>query len=200
MGPESDEQLAQQAGQGDQRAFAELVKRYTRSVYRLALRLSANASDAEEILQDTFVQLHRKLESFRGDAKFSTWLHRVAVNASLMHLRGRSRSPSQELPEELPGFDASGTLLRLDVDYGLAGRVDELVDQRRLLTAVLAALQELPDLYRVPFVLRDLEGLTTIEAAELLGIEPELVRQRVHRTRLALRSRLLRLTELEPWS
>jgi RNA polymerase sigma-70 factor (ECF subfamily) len=178
--------------------FPELVREHSRAIFRVALRLTGNASDAEEVLQETFLQLHRKLPTFRGEAKLSTWIHRIAVNAGLMHLRTRKRRAAEvSLEEHLPRFDDTGTLARLDVDYSVAARADELLERRQLAAAALDAVAELPDAYRVPFVLRDLEGLDTDETAALLGIDAALVRQRLHRARLALRARLTELVGAE---
>jgi RNA polymerase sigma-70 factor (ECF subfamily) len=181
---------------GAHEAFTELVRDYSKRLYRVALRLSGNPSDAEEILQDTFVQLHRKLEGFRGESKLSTWLYRIAVNAALMHRP--KRAPERALEERLPRFDASGTWERLDVDYSRPARADELLEKRQLAAAALTALDELPDLYRVPFVLRDLEGLETDEVASLLDLDVVLVRQRLHRARVFLRAHLEKLIGGEP--
>src|SRR5262249_7954550 len=93
----------------------------------------------------------------------------------------------------LPRFDATGTLARLDLDYSVAARADTLVEQRQLAQAALAAVAELPELYRAPFVLRDLEGLDSEETAALLGVDAALVRQRLHRARLMLRRKLNQL-------
>src|SRR5689334_23392041 len=108
----------------DEREFAELVRSHSRAVYRVALRLTANPSDAEEVLQDTFLQVHRHLDEFRGEAQLSTWIHRIAVNAALMHLRARRRRVEAERPlaELLPRFDDTGILARLDCDYSTAAR------------------------------------------------------------------------------
>jgi RNA polymerase sigma-70 factor (ECF subfamily) len=179
---------------GDRQAFAELVRGYSKRLYRVALRLSGNPSDAEEILQETFMQLHRKLEGFRGEAKLSTWLYRIVVNAALM----QRRKQPPELEVRLPSFDAGGTWERLDVDYSRPARADELLEKRQLAAAALSALDELPDLYRLPFVLRDLEGLDTEEVASLLDIDVVLVRQRLHRARIALRAHLEKLIGGEP--
>jgi RNA polymerase sigma-70 factor (ECF subfamily) len=167
-------------------------------VYRVALRMSGNHSDAEEILQDTFVQVHRKLGQFRGAAKFTTWLYSIAVNASLMHLRSRQgRALEYPLEKYLPHFDETGTYARLDVDYSCAARSDEVVEKRELARAALQFVSELPESYRVPFILRELEELDSEEIAAILGMEVAAVRQRVHRARLMLRSRLNQLIGAE---
>lgn len=193
----SDDDVLEELRAGSNRAFAELVRRHSPWVYRLALRLSANASDAEEILQEAFLRMHHKLDDFKRESKLSTWLHRITINAALMHARKHRRHAEGRLSEGLPGFDETGTLARLDIDYSLAARADELIEKRQLAQAVLSALDELPEEYRMPFVLRDLEELSTEETAVILGLSSELVRQRLHRARLMLRKHLSQLIGAE---
>jgi len=186
----SDGELVALVVSGDGPAFSELFKRHSYVAFRLAMRLCGNANDAEEILQDSFLQVHRKLDSYRGDAKFSTWLYRVVVNTALMHLRERRRHVADRLDEILPRFDERNVLARLDVDYARPARADELLEARQLAAEALKVLDDLPESFRAVFVLRDLEGLDTGEAADVLGIQDELVRQRLHRARLMVRARL----------
>ena len=194
----NDEALAGQAIAGDARALETLVTRYQDRVYRLARRLSGSDSDAEDILQETFLQLFRRLETFRGDAKFSTWLFRVTMNAALMHRRAHARHPTEPLDDYLPGFDDEGAHRRLDVDHSLAARADEILDRSALAKNALDAVQRLPEIYRAAFVLRDLEELTTAEVAEVLGVDAAAVRQRIHRARLLLRGYLSHLVGVAP--
>ena len=175
-----------------------LIRRHSGAIYRLALRLTANAADAEEVLQDVCLQLVRSLDSFRGDAQLTTWLHRVTVNAALMHLRKQARHAAERLDEMLPAFDATGRLARIDIDYDVAARADELLARHELAQIALDALAALPPAYRLPFVLRDLEGVEPSAAAELLGLEPATLRQRVHRARLMLRAHLAQALGGEP--
>jgi len=104
----SDETLASRAAAGDDHAFETIVRRYQARVYRLAGRLTSE-TDAPDVLQDTFLQVHRHLPSFRGDSRFSTWLYRIATNAGLMHRRARARRPAEPLDAFLPTFDAAGS-------------------------------------------------------------------------------------------
>ena len=190
---EPDEALVRRALAGDGSAFEALVTRHQERVYRLLCRLLRDASDAQDTLQETFLQVYRKLSSFRGESKFSTWLYRVATNTALGSLRQRSRHPTESLETYLPRYDEQGRHERLDIDHSIAARADELLDRRRLTEHALAALERLPEAYRAVFVLRDLEELTTAEAAEVLGVNPTLLRQRLHRARLMLRGYLAHL-------
>jgi len=172
----SDDELVRRAQRGAPRAFEELVARHRRHVYQLALRVTANPHDAEEIVQDTLILMHRGLASFRGEAKFSTWLYSVTRNAALMHLRHwRKIDPARE--DEEPVED--------EVDQG-----EEWLARRQLARTALDELSALPDEYRVPFVLRDVEGLSSRETAAAVGINVNLVRQRVFRARRMLRGKL----------
>jgi len=186
----SDEELAALAQGGDDDAFGELVNRHQERVYRLGLRLTGSTADAEDVLQDTFLQVHKNLDKFRGDSRFTTWLYRVTTNTALMLLRARKRRRTDSLEEHLPSFEASGRLEVLDGDYGLAARADQLLERRQLGEEIADALARLDDGYRTVFVLRDLEDLSTEETAEALGLTPGAVRQRLHRARLMLRGYL----------
>ena len=189
----SDEALAARAAAGDEDAFEELVTRYQARVYRLACRLIGNDVDAFDVLQETFLQVYRHLASFRGEARFSTWLYRIATNAALMHLRTRRRHPAESLDAYSPQFEPDGRLRRTPAELQVAARADELLDRRLLAEKAAAALARLAEPYRLAFVLRDLEEMPTAEVGEVLGLEPAAVRQRVHRARLMLREYLSEL-------
>jgi RNA polymerase sigma-70 factor (ECF subfamily) len=193
----SDDELVARAGAGDEPAFEALVLRYQGRVYRLARRLTEDDGDAQDALQETFLQVHRKLGSFRGESRFSTWLYRVATNAALMQRRARARRPAEPLDAYAPRFDANGEHAATPEQLLAARSVDERLDRKRLAEKALDGLARLPDLYREAFVLRDLEELETAEVALILGLEPATVRQRVHRARLLLRGYLGALAGLE---
>jgi RNA polymerase sigma-70 factor (ECF subfamily) len=185
----SDEILAARAGAGDESAFAMLVERYQQRVYRLACRLTSE-TDAPDILQETFLQAFRHVASFRGDARFGTWLYRIATNASLMQRRTRARRPAEPLDAFLPRFDRDGRHASTPEELMVAGgaaALDRALDRATLAAKAREGLTRLPDHYRDAFVLRDLEDMPTADVAEVLGIEPAAVRQRVHRARLMLR-------------
>jgi RNA polymerase sigma-70 factor (ECF subfamily) len=185
-----DEALAARAATGDIPAFESLVARYESRVYRLAFRLTGSEADAMDALQDTFLQVYRHLGSFRGESRFGTWLYRIATNAALMHNRARARQSAESLEVFLPRFDEAGVHLGTPAELQSAATVDEVVDRRLLAEKARAAIERLPELYRVAFVLRDLEEIPTADVAAVLGIEPAAVRQRVHRARLMLRGYL----------
>ena len=186
----TDEQAVELARAGDEASFEFLVKRYQKKVYGLGLRFLGNSKDAEEILQETFLQVSQKMDTFRGEAKFSTWLYRIATNQALMRLRANQRHAMESLEEFLPLYNKEGRLARLDLDYGRAARADELLESHELAQKALEAIGKLPEAYRAPLVLRDLEELSTEETAKILNLEPNLVRTRLHRARLMLRGYL----------
>ncbi|HSA58842.1 MAG TPA: sigma-70 family RNA polymerase sigma factor [bacterium] len=189
----TDEALVERARSGDDASFDLLVRRYQQKVYGLALRLVGDPREAEEVLQETFLQVFRKLETYRGDARFWTWLYRIGSNVALMRLRSKKREPSRSLEEYLPRFNEEGRLERLDLDYGRVARADELLERKELAQKALEAIQRLPEAYRAPLVLRDLDELSTMETAKMLDLEPGVVRTRLHRARLMLRGYLGRL-------
>src|SRR5690242_19490019 len=162
-----DETLATHAARGDGHAFEHLVSRYDAKVFRLACRLTGE-TEAPDVLQDTFLQVYRHLSSFRGESRFSTWLYRIATNAALMHRRARGRRPSESLEQYLPRFDASGMHRSTPPELLLPARADELIDRQTLAERARSVLAQLPDKYRDPFVLRDLEDMPTAEVAEVL--------------------------------
>jgi RNA polymerase sigma-70 factor (ECF subfamily) len=168
------------------RSFVAIVARYQDPIYRLAIRMSRNESDAEEISQETFLLAHRGIASFRGESRFATWLYRIAINQVLMRRRGALRRPlmllGETTPEDRAGLEASTA----DAEGG----ADCLVERMRLAQRVRAALAQLDEAQRAAVVLRDLEGLSAEEAAQILGVSPDVVRQRAHRGRLRLREQL----------
>jgi RNA polymerase sigma-70 factor (ECF subfamily) len=183
--PMSDEALAMRARDGSRSAFAALVARYQDRIYRLAMRMSRNPSDAEEITQDAFLQAHRGIGSFHGEARFGTWLYRIAVNQALMLRRSAKRRPTQSLEALCPDAGDVGI-----TPHAAAEGADDLLHRKDLAQRAYGALSRLDEAHRVAVVLRDLEGLSADEAADVLGISPDAVRQRAHRARLKLREEL----------
>lgn len=198
-GPEpSDEALAARAAAGDSFAFESLVTRHEARAYRLAYRLVGADGDAQDALQEAFLQVFRRLGSFRGEARFSTWLFRIVTNAALMQRRSRSRRPTEPLEGYLPRFDADGRHAATPAEIAAASQVEERLDRRALAERAMAGIDRLPESHRAAFVLRDLEELPTAEVAAVLGLEPAAVRQRVHRARLMLRGYLGELAGGKP--
>lgn len=188
--PESDEDLVARARAGDGPAFATLVRRHSASAFRLALRLTGSEADAEEAVQEAFLQAHRGLPGFRGEARVSTWLYRIVTNAALMQARRRPRR-TESLEAYLPSFGPDDLHAHLDASQPIPGLPDEDAARAELRDKALDVLAALPEGQRAAFVLRDLEGLSSDEVGEVLGVDAAAVRQRVHRARLVLRGALL---------
>ena len=158
----TDRALAQLASEGDSTAFRELVARYENRVYRLALKMLRNEQDAEDVLQETFISAYRHLDSFRGEAEFSTWVYRIATNASLMKLR--SRRPAQPLDRaDEDAVDES--LPRELIDWSATPEDMLLASEMRV--QMDAALATVSEALRAVFVLRDIEGLSVEETAKV---------------------------------
>jgi RNA polymerase sigma-70 factor, ECF subfamily len=179
----SDFALAQIAATGNISAFELLYERYHRRTYSLCLRMTNSQTEAEDLTQEVFIQLFRKIGSFRGDSAFSTWLHRLTVNQVLMHFRRRSvknekTSESGEMPEQT----VSGTE---------NPRKMPVLDRIALKNAVA----QLPNGYRNVFVLHDVEGYEHEEVARLLGISVGTSKSQLHKARLKLRGLLIKQNE-----
>jgi RNA polymerase sigma-70 factor, ECF subfamily len=184
----SDEELVARARDRDLGAFETLVERHEERLYRVAMRLLRNENDAQEVLQDALVSAWQNLGSFAGRSQFGSWVYRVTVNAALMLLRTRRRRPTVSVEEMTPtALDAAVSQSQLGSTSDWSKRPDEQLQSGELKQHVEAALDTLPEILRLVFVLRDVEGLSTEETADVLGISIPNVKTRLHRARLALR-------------
>jgi RNA polymerase sigma-70 factor (ECF subfamily) len=173
---------------GEDTCFEELVRANGGRMLAVARRILRCEEDAHDAVQDAFLQAFRALDRFEGQARLSTWLHRIVVNVSLMRLRHRKRHPEQSIEDLLPTFDETGH--RVDPGPAWSDDARERLEQAELRKVVRDAIDRLPDNHRTVLVLRDIEGLTTEEAALALGIRPEAAKMRLHRARQALRTLL----------
>jgi RNA polymerase sigma-70 factor (ECF subfamily) len=174
------------AGEGP--AFEELVSSHGGRMLAVARRILRSEDEARDALQEAFIQAFRHLAGFEGQAKLSTWLHRVVVNAALMRLRSRKSRPEESIEPLLPTFFDHGHATVRFIDWtDDPERQATRAEVRRL---VRAAIDRLPESYRTVLVLRDLEELDTAEVATMLGITPNAVKIRLHRARQALRELL----------
>jgi RNA polymerase sigma-70 factor (ECF subfamily) len=166
---------------GDHLSFARLYSLHKKRVYSLCMRMVGNAAEAEDLTQETFLQLHRKISTFRGDSAFSTWLHRLAINVVLMHLRkkGLSMISMDEAMDPAPEKTSRGFGAR---DLRLSGSVDRLALER--------AVSNLPAGYRLAFVLHDVEGYDHQEIASMLDCSTGNIKSQLHKARLKLRDAL----------
>jgi RNA polymerase sigma-70 factor (ECF subfamily) len=175
---------------GDMRAFSELVRRYEQTVYRYAFKLCRDREKAEETFQDTFINVYRKLGSFDGRSRFSTWLYTIVTNNCLMRHRRRK---IREIEESLEALESPETSADGTFTHEIA-RWDEtpadLVLNRELRTEIEKAIGKLPSEYRIVFTLRDMEGKSTEETARIVGISKEAAKSRLRRARAFLRDQL----------
>jgi len=167
---------------GDHIAFAYLYSLHKRRIYSLCLRMVGNAAEAEDLTQEAFLQLHRKISTFRGDSAFSTWLHRLAINVVLMHLRKKGL-PQVSLDEAMEPVHDDGPGRSFGAaDLSLSGSIDRLALER--------AVADLPAGYRLIFVLHDVEGYEHNEIAGMLECSIGNSKSQLHKARLKLREAL----------
>jgi RNA polymerase sigma-70 factor (ECF subfamily) len=169
---------------GDADAFEELVRVQGPRLLAVARRILANEEDARDAVQSAFLSAFRGLGSFAGEALLSTWLHRIVVNMSLMRLRTRRRRPEASIEELLPRFLEDGH--HADPDWGWSVSAEDLLTEKETRTRVRAAIARLPASYRTVLMLRDIEELSTADAARALGVSENAVKLRLHRARQAL--------------
>ena len=170
-------------------AAERLVATYGDRAYRLARGITGNAQDAEEVVQDVFWTVVLKVDTFRGESAFGSWLYRIVANAAYQKVRGRqSRRAELSLDEVLPLFDERGRHVAPMGDW--SARVEDHAVQTELRMALTSAIGKLPADYRTPLLLRDVEGLSHLQIAEVLCLEVAAVKSRVHRARLFLRKQL----------
>jgi RNA polymerase sigma-70 factor (ECF subfamily) len=185
----SDAQLIARAQRGDEDAFAALFEAHKRRVYSLCLRMTGNTAEAEDLTQEAFLQLYRKISTFRGESAFSTWLHRLAVNVVLMHLRKKGL---QQISLDEVDTSQDEPVKR---DYGsddrrLTGSVDRIGLQN--------AIADLPPGYRTVFVLHDVEGYEHNEIAEIMNCSVGNSKSQLHKARMKLRERLHQYRDAKP--
>ena len=170
-------------------AVEQLLETFGERVYRLALRISRSVQDAEEIAQDALWTAVRKIETFKGEAAFSSWLFRITANAAYQKLRARHGQEAEVRWDAfLPQFDEDGRYLEPIEDWPLSA--GEKVVQGELREKLQEAIEALPVDYRTTYLLHDVEGLSNPEIAEILGISLPAVKSRIHRSRLFLRQKL----------
>jgi RNA polymerase sigma-70 factor, ECF subfamily len=181
-----DTALVHACKQGDAVAFEELVRRYDRRLLSVAQHVTHNREDAEDAVQEAFVKVFRKLSQFQENSKFSTWLIRITINESLMKLRKQRSTREVSINEDSQSDQDMGPFELAD----WAPNPEELYRESELRNMLRNTLQELQPALRVVFVLRDIEGLSTQETAEVLELTPVAVKARLWRARLQLRERL----------
>jgi RNA polymerase sigma-70 factor (ECF subfamily) len=180
--------LVAQLRAGDQAAFEQVVRAYGGRLLAVARRIVGSEEDARDVVQDAFMNAFKSLDRFEGNAKLSTWLHRIAVNAALMRLRTRKRKPEQSIETMLPSFLDDGH--HEERFQSWEEPVDKVMERAEARELVRQQIDALPDSYRTVLVLRDIEGLDTEETANVLGLSVNATKIRLHRARQALRTLL----------
>jgi RNA polymerase sigma-70 factor (ECF subfamily) len=177
-----------QARLGDATAFSELLRRYEGKIFRLALHITQNREDAEDVLQETFLKAYEHLDQFQGQSKFYTWIVRIAVNQALMKLRKRKSDRSVSLDDTI---DTGEDTVAREI-AGWDENPEQQYSREELSRILDGAVDDLAPIYRAVFVLRDVDELSTEETAEALGLSVPAVKSRLLRARLQLRDKLTR--------
>ena len=192
MDRREDRQLIARLRARDETAVHELAERYGSRIFQLALRHMKNREDAEEVTQDVLMKVYRKVGAFRGDAALSSWIYRITFNTAMSRLRNTrlARAAEQERDRAMAAEAAldQPRTPRQTADWSQIP--DELMLRTQLRHAVTQAVRELPEIYRAPVMLRDIEGLSTEEASSRLKLKDQTLKSRLHRGRLMLRERL----------
>jgi RNA polymerase sigma-70 factor (ECF subfamily) len=178
-----DEELVARATAGDLDSFNQLVARWERPIYALAYRTLGREEDARDVAQEAFMRAYRGLKGFKGEAKFSSWLYRIALNLCRDWIRRRRRTPTVEMPE---GVD----LIEMAAEQGPVESIETLVGRREMSRAVAHAMARLPDEQRTAIVLKEYHGLTFQEIADLQGCPLSTVKTRLYQGLTVLRRQL----------
>lgn len=184
---DKDAPLIERIIAGDQAAFTELVRRYEGKVYQLALRLTGNQMDANDIIQEVFLSVYQKLHTFRGQAAFSSWLYRITANASFAKLNQRKRAAVVSIDDVMPvveGQSPGGAFSEW------SQKPDTILFNKEARAALEKAINDLPEEFRTVVILRDVENQSNQDVAEILNLSVAAVKSRLHRARLALRRTL----------
>jgi RNA polymerase sigma-70 factor, ECF subfamily len=175
---------------GDASAVAALSSAYGARIHQLAFRYVKNWEDAEEVTQDVLLKVFRKIDAFRGDAALSSWIYRITFNTAMSRLRtGRAnRAVEQQQRQEATADELAGMAPQDPADW--SSLADDHVLRREMRERLIEALTTLPEVYRIPVLLRDIQGMSTEEASKVLRVKPQTLKSRLHRGRLILRQAL----------
>jgi RNA polymerase sigma-70 factor, ECF subfamily len=186
---DQERQLIGRMQGGDGGAVAELASTYGPRIHQLALRYVKNWEDAEEVTQDVLLKVYRKIDAFRGDAALSSWIYRITFNTAMSRLRSARASRMTEVQaQENVSIEQPDRQANEPADW--SALADDQVLRGQMRERLIASLGELPVVYRVPVILRDIQGLSTEEASAVLRVKPQTLKSRLHRGRLMLRQHL----------
>jgi RNA polymerase sigma-70 factor (ECF subfamily) len=185
----SEQDLIGRMQAGDTAAVGELASTYGPRIQQLAFRYVKNWEDAEEVTQDVLMKVHRKIDAFRGDAALSSWIYRITFNTAMSRLRtAKSARAAERQKADTSQSDEQGRLVKEPADW--SSLADDHVLRGEMRQSLIEALRHLPTVYRVPVILRDIQGLSTEEASAVLHVKPQTLKSRLHRGRLILRKHL----------
>lgn len=170
---------------GRDEAFETLVRDHSGRMLSVCRRILRSEEEAKDAVQEAFISAFRAIQSFEGTSQLGTWLHRIAVNASLMRLRSKKRRPEESIEDLLPGFKEDGHAAIDPADWSPSAL--QMVESRETREFVRGCIDRLPEMYRTVLLLRDIEELDTAEAARVLGVSEGVIKVRLHRARHALR-------------
>jgi RNA polymerase sigma-70 factor, ECF subfamily len=185
-----DEDLLDRLRRGTPGAVDDLLRQYQGKIFNLAMSILKNESDAEEAAQDVFMTVIRKVDTFKGNSAFYSWMYRICVNTCLMRLRGKRRNDTVAIEEFMPVFTEDGMHASPMDDW--SKEVERKALNEELGDMIRKFTEQLSEKYRVVFVLSDIEGLSNEETARILGMTVPAVKSRLHRARLYLREQLSR--------
>jgi len=190
MRDSKDQLLLARLQAGDETALRDLAEAYGSKIYQLAFRYLRNKEDAEEVTQDVLYKVYRKVGAFRGDAALSSWIYRITFNAAMSRLRTAKyqRTQNDELSMTVTDGDETVSTRHEVADW--SDLADEKVFRSQLRRRVFSAILALPAIYRAPVMLRDIQGMSTEEASEILRVKDQTLKSRLHRGRLILRKQL----------
>jgi RNA polymerase sigma-70 factor (ECF subfamily) len=185
---DKDTDLIKAINSGKRELFQELVKRYDQKLYNFGLRMCGDVYDAEDLVQETFLNVFRYLKDFRYETKFKNWVYRIATSTCIKKRRKSKFAPDRELSLEefVPGNEAAAAS---EIPDWAQLPLEQLLSEE-LSKAIKAAILSLPEKYRLVIILRDLEGFSTAETAQILNLKSSNVKVRLHRARLFLRDKL----------
>lgn len=187
----TDEELVELYLTGrDEHSFEAIFNRYSERIYATAYRITHDHHDAEEILQEVFLTLTKKMDTFRADAKFSSWLYRIAVNASYERLRAERKHGNDISLENYAPYDNHGTLCGKVKSKEWSNNPYLIFYKKETMDIIEKAIDELPEKYRIVFHLSDIEQLTHEEISDILGITVSASKSRLHRARLFVRDKI----------
>ena len=185
---ETEESLVRDLQNGNLEAYDKIAEIYQKKIYGLSFNLTRNQMDAQDVTQEVLLTLFRKINMFQGKSAFSSWVYRIAVNASYMKLRSKKKEPNVSIDELMPSFNSAGFQQEKIQDW--SEDTESLIFTKETRDVINKAVDLLPEKEKVVFLLRDVEGLSSEKAGEILDLTVPAVKSRLHRARLFLRKKL----------